>query len=142
MRPPHSPRSSTLNVSSKYNSSTTSLNSPRLPNGSSLKQQISPPSDFTNPLELLEEIIGRPLSDGDKTHGEESRAAQLEKPDTLANDVDFAGRSIHDFLQDEDARHVIRSLEENGDTAQSAMECEYVYSFSVANVLILNVNLR
>ena len=140
-RPPHSPRSSSLNVSSKYTSSTTSLNSPRLPNGSGLKQQITPPAEFTDPLRLLEEIVGRPVSDGDERHGAEGQP-QLEKPAELIEDVDFRGRSIHDFLEDEDEQDEIEGLDFDRDTAQSAMECEYVYAYNIATVLILKVGFR
>ena len=137
-RPPHSPRSSSL---SKYNSSTTSLNSQRLPNGSGLKQQITPPADFTNPLQLLEEIVGRPISEEDKRHGEDGHV-QLEKPAELVEDIDFGGRSIQDFLKGEEERDDIGSLDAYEDTAQSAMECEYVYSYNMAYALILNVGFR
>ena len=140
-RPPHSPRSSSFNVSSKYNSSTTSLNSQRLPNGSGLKQQITPPADFTSPLQLLEEIVGRPLSEEDERHGENGRL-QLEKPAALVDDVDFGGRSIQDFLKDEEERDHIGSLDSGGVPVQNAMECEYVYSFNRANALVLNVVFR
>ena len=136
-RPPHSPRSSSFNVSSKYNTSTASLNSPRLPNGSGLKQQITPPADFTDPLRLLEDIIGRPIPDEEERDGEDGRV-QLEKPAELVEDVDFGGRSIQDFLKGEEER----DLDSSGDTAQSAMECEYVYSSNMANALILNVGSR
>lgn len=140
-RPSHSPRSSSLNISSKYNSSTTSLNSPRLPNGSGLKQQITPPADFTDPLKSLEQLVGRSISDGDETH-EDDGHAQLEKPVELVEDVDFRGRSIQDFLEDEDERHGISSLDPSRDTAQCVMECEYVYSSDTANLLILSVCFR
>ena len=138
-RPPHSPRSSSFNASSKYNSSATSLNSPRLPNGSGLKQQITPPADFTDPLKLLEEIIGRSVPDGDEERGGESQA-QLEKPAELVEDVDFRGRSIQDFLDDEDERQ--DSLDADGENVQSVMECEYVCSYNVANLWILNMSFR
>ena len=140
-RPPHSPRSSSFNVSSKYNSSTTSLNSQRLPNGSGLKQQITPPADVTDPLQLLEEILGRSLSDQDERHGENGRV-QLEKPAELVDDVDFGGRSIQDFLKDEEERDDVGSLDSGGDSVQNAMECEYVYSFDQPNALVLNVGFR
>ena len=137
----HSPRSSSLNVSGKYDS-TTSLNSPRLPNGSGLKQQITPSEDYTNPLKLLEDIVGRPLSDDDEApHGEDGQSL-LEKPAELVEDVDFGGRSIYDFLEDEGKREGIGVLDSYDNTAQSAMECEYVYSHSIANFLILNVGIR
>ena len=131
-RPPHSPRSSSFIASSRYNSSTTSLNSPRLPNGSGLKQQITPPADFTNPLQLLEQVIGRPIPDGGEEH-EDDGQAHLEKPAELVEDVEFRGRSIQDFLEDENECLGNRSLVAYGDTAQSVMECEYVCSYNVAN---------
>lgn len=140
-RPPQSPRSSSFNVSSKYNASTTSLNSPRLPNGSGLKQQINPPADFTNPLKVLEEIVGRPILDEDKDHGEDGQA-QLEKPAELVEDVDFRGRSLQDFLDDEAECHGVENSDVHGDAVQSVMECEYVYSYSLAYHLTLNVGFR
>lgn len=122
-RPAHSPRSSSLNVSGKYSSSTTSLNSTRLPNGSGLKQQITTPADFTNPLKLLEEIVGRPIPGEDEVDGEEGEG-QLGKPTELVEDIDFGGLSIHDFLEDEDNRDGMGSLDRYDDTVQSATECE------------------
>ena len=140
-RPPHSPRSSSFNASSRYNSSTTSLNSPRLPNGSGLKQQMSPPADFTNPLQLLEEVIGRPIPDDGEEQGEDGQA-HLEKPAGLIEDVEFRRRSIQDFLEDEDECFSNSSLDAYGDTAQSVMECEYVCSYNVANNWTLNTCFR
>ncbi len=90
---------------------------------------------------MLEEIIGRPIFDQDDKHGEGAQL-QLEKPAELVEDVDFGGRSIHDFLDDTDERHDAGSLDSYGDSALSAMECEYVYSYNVANILILNVGFR
>lgn len=140
-RPPQSPRSSSLNVSSKYNASTTSLNSPRLPNGSSLKQQITPPAEFTNPLKVLEDIVGRPILDDNNGHGEDGQA-QLEKPAELVEDVNFRGRSLQDFLDDEAERHGVENSDSYGGAVQSFMECEYVYSYSLAYLLTLNVCFR
>ena len=140
-RPPHSPRSSSLNVSGIYNSSTTSLNSQRLPNGSGLKQQITPPADFTDPLKSLEDIIGRPISGEDEEHEEQGQFS-VEKPAELVEDVGFGGRSIHDFMEGENERDGVGSLNSYDDAAQTAMECEYVYSYKIINVLILNVAFR
>ena len=126
-RTAHSPRSSSLNVSGKYSSSTASLNSPRLPNGSGLKQQITPPADLTNPLKLLEELVGRPIPDEDEVPGEEGKD-HLEKPTELVEDVDFGGLSIRDFLEDGDDGDSMGSLDRYDDNVQCAMECEYVYS--------------
>ena len=140
-RPPHSPRSSSYVASSRYNSSTTSLNSPRLPNGSGLKQQITPPADFTDPLQLLEELIGRPISVDNEEHGDDNQA-HLEKPAELVEDVEFRGRSIQDFLEGENECLGIRSLDSYEDTTQSVMECEYVCSYNVAINWILNLSFR
>ena len=109
------------------------MNSPRLPNGSGLKQQITPPADFTNPLKLLEEIVGRPIYDEDEGHAEEGRD-DLERPAELVHEVEFGGRSIHDFQEDEDEWDDKGTLVSYDDSAQNALECEYVYSYSVANV--------
>lgn len=109
------------------------MNSPRLPNGSGLKQQITPPADFTNPLKLLEEIVGRPIYNEDEEHAEEGRD-HLGKPAELVQDVDFGGRSIHNFLEDKDEQDGIGTLDSYDDSAQNALECEYVYSYNIASV--------
>lgn len=97
------------------------MNSPRLPNGSGLKQQITPPADFTNPLKLLEEIVGRPIYNEDEEHAEEGRD-HLGKPAELVQDVDFGGRSIHNFLEDKDEQDGIGTLDSYDDSAQNALE--------------------
>ena len=112
-----------------------------MPNGSGLKQQITPPPDFTDPVKLLEEIIGRPIPGENEGHGKEDQD-QLEKPAELVENVDFGGRSIHDFLEDEEEQDGIGALESYDDTAQSAMECEYVYSCDIANAPILKMGIR
>ena len=101
------------------------MSSPRLSNGSGLKQQITPPAESTNPLKLLEDVIGRSVSDQLKAHGKEAQG-RLEKPAQLVEDIDFGGRSMHDFLEDEDEWEGIGSRNSFDDTAQCVMECEYV----------------
>lgn len=124
-RPAFSPRSSSLNVSGKLNWSTTSLNSPRLPNGSGLKQEITPPADYTDPLKALEGIVGKPLHASDGEHGILKNGARLERPAELVEDIDFSGLGLQDFLQREDKEDVSDVLI---NTTQSAEECEYVCS--------------
>ena len=114
------------------------MNSQRLPNGSALKQQITPPADFTNPLKLLEDIIGRPIPDENEGYEGEGQG-RVEKPAELVEDVEFGGRSIHDFMEGEDESDGVGTLKSIDDAAQSAMECEYVYSYNIISVLILNV---
>lgn len=141
-RPSHSPRSSFLNASGNYDSSNTSLNSQRLPNGSGLKQQITPPAEFTNPLRLLAEIVGHPILDESEDHGGKGKGQLEEKPAELVEDVDFGTLSIHNFLDSGDERGGIGSLESHDNTAQSAMECEYVYAYDIAKFLILKATSR
>jgi len=124
-RPGFKPRSSSLNVA-KFDSSTTSLNSPRLPNGSGLKQQITPPGDFTDPLKVLEKVVGKPLTE-DRTYDE---GVGAEKPSELTQDIDFGELSLHDFLLDEDGGGIyVTDVAE-----QSTEECEYVCSDSMRRV--------
>lgn len=128
-RPGFSPRSSSQNVA-KLNASTISLHSPRLPNGSGLKQQITPSVDFTDPLKVLEDVIGKSLT-GDGIYEE---GAGAEQPFELTQYIDFRGLSLHDFLQDEDDGGIdwVDSI------TQSAEECEYVCAHSMVRVLVLN----
>ena len=129
-RPAFSPRSSSLNVSGKLNWSTTSLNSPRLPNGSGLKQQITLPPDSPDPLKVLEDIVGKPLHASDGEHEILQNGARLERPTELLEEIDFSGLGLQDFLQREENEDVSDVLIE---TTQSADECEYVCS-SLAKV--------
>ena len=124
-RPGFSPRSSSLNVSGKFNSSTTSLNSARLPNGSGLKQQITLPPDSTDPLKVLEEIVGKPLLQSDGEYEPLQNGARLERPAELVEDITFSGLGLQNFVQREENEDVSESLIQ---TTQSAEECEYVCS--------------
>lgn len=128
-RPGFSPRSSSQNVAN-IKSSTTSLDFPRLPNGSGLKQQFTPPVDFTDPLKVLEEVVGKSLKEDDIC----GEGVGAEQPSELIQDVDFGGLSLHGFLRDEDEGGVGRVHS----SAQSIEECEYVCSHSMAKVLVLN----
>ncbi|KAK4694546.1 vacuolar protein sorting-associated protein 52, partial [Lecanoromycetidae sp. Uapishka_2] len=120
-RPGFSPRSSSLNVSAKFNSSTTSLNSPRLPNGSSLKQQVTRPVDFTDPLKLLEEVIGKPLQDTDGQKGIMQDGRVHEKPDELTGDIEFNGLGLQEFLE---GRERVYANDVRDGTMQTAKEYE------------------
>ncbi|KAI4250279.1 MAG: hypothetical protein LQ352_005398, partial [Teloschistes flavicans] len=101
-RPPYGPRTSSLGLGSQANTSTHSLNSPKLPNGSSLKQQIAPPPDFVDPLHALRDLIGQ-ASDLELDVGNDIGAGALEsKPSLLLEDVDFGGLSLHAFADNSD----------------------------------------
>ena len=125
-RPGLSPRSSSLNVA-KFNASTASLTSPRLPNGSSLKQQILPPEDYRDPLKVLEDITGNLFRD-ESPH--KANDGALEKPEVL-EDIDFGGSSLDSFL-DEGS---LTPIAEADGAIQSAKECEYVYSYGITRFL-------
>lgn len=124
-RPGYGPRTSSLNLGSRPNISTTSVNSQKLPNGSTLKHEITPPADFPDPLERLETIVGRTLQlniqvdeihDGDVLPG---------KPPELLAGVDFGGLSLEEFVQKEDLEPP-RSEVNTQKTVQTVEECEYV----------------
>lgn len=101
----------------RFNASTTSLNSPQLPNGSGLKQQIAAPVDLTDPLKTLDEIIGIPSQAADVERGGDDVS---EKRLEIVESVDFEGVGLYDFLQEEDDE-----IGENS-ALHSAEECEYV----------------
>ncbi len=126
-RPSFSPRSSSLNVA-KFNSSSTSLSSPRLPNGSGLKQQVVPPADIADPSKTLEDIVGKPLgrADYDDTNGD-----VVQKPSEIVEDIKFDDLGLQDFLEGKD------DVVEGDSTAQSAEECEYVCSLRSVVALML-----
>ena len=122
-RPGFSPRSSSLSVA-KLNASTTSLNSPRLlPNGSGLRQEIAPPPDLSDPLAVLEEIVGKTLDEGREFNGHGADAGALGKPEEPVEDVDFGGKGLQDFLDEED-----EVADDQFSSAISIEECEYVCS--------------
>lgn len=124
IRPPYGPRTSSLGIGSRPNNSSTPLNSPRVPNGSSLRQQIVPPTDNADPLDALRNVLGKKLDnvvDG-QVDGPDTTRGQ--KPPHLVEDVDFDGLSLHTF-----AESVSQEETENSQcfTTQTVEECEYVY---------------
>lgn len=122
-RPGFSPRSSSLNVTGKFNSSTTSLNSPRLlANGSTLKQEIIPPPDRSDPLAVLEEIIGKPLPKESEDNVGKRAGQDTEKPVVLVEAVDFQGKSLQDFIEG-----ALPPTGSNHVSSQTVEECECVY---------------
>ena len=127
VRPGYGPRISSLNPGSRATTSTTSVNSQRLPNGSALKHEVSPPADFPNPLEVLERIVGRQLQkqDGSSERENEQDQDQVKRPSELVADVDFSGLSLIDFARRQDVDLEIPEVATRM-TAQTVKECEYV----------------
>ncbi|KAL9027666.1 MAG: hypothetical protein Q9196_003843 [Gyalolechia fulgens] len=107
IRPPYGPRTSSLGIGSRPSNSTTSLNSPGLPYGSSLRQQIVPPTDIADPLDVLKNILGKELDNVVNGQVDGDDATTSQKPAHLVEDVDFGGLSLHTFAEN-------ASQEENG----------------------------
>ena len=123
-RPPYNPRSSSLSLISRTNSSTSSLpGASRAPNGSTLKQQLTPPPFADDPLEVLEKIIGLPLPQAAGVNGEEN---DNERPEELVADIDFEGLSLEEFASGIDRLNGSSKGAEKPRSAQSVEECEYV----------------
>ena len=121
-RPSFNPRSSSLSLISKANSSSTSLaGTARLPNGSTLKREISPPVDVVDPRDVLQSIIGSQIRRGETPLDYNERSVFGEKPEALIEDIDFNGLGLQSYAEDE------RGLKEFDDiTYQPIEECEYV----------------
>ena len=125
-RPGFSPRTSSLSIALNSNASTASLTSTsRLTNGSALKQQITPPPDVADPLEVLEKVVGLSLHGDGVSNGISDNSVVLDKPTSLVENIDFDGLSLHDFAQG-DSNGVDGDAEQRY-TEQPVEECEYVY---------------
>ncbi len=140
-RPSFTPRSSSLNPGPRINQSTTSLNSHRLPNGSNLKQQV-PPAGFTDPLKVLEDIIGRPVEKDILENGTTQNSTELERPSQLSEDVDFDGLSLQAFAEAANPEAMNGESDDHRVSAQTVEECEYVYSSGKAVGFLLNHGCR
>ena len=125
-RPSFTPRSSSLNPGARLNQQSNSLNSPRLPNGSNLKQQMPPPADTIDPLSVLEEIVGRPIQKEALSNGITDSYAELERPSQLFEDVDFNGQSLQAFAA-AGPGEIMNGVPGNQRVStQTVVECEYV----------------
>ncbi|KAI4130252.1 MAG: hypothetical protein LQ347_003456 [Umbilicaria vellea] len=101
-RPGFSPRTSSLSVAVNANASTTSLASTsRLTNGSALKQQITPPPNVADPLDVLEKLVGSSLHRKSDYNGHSDDGTIVNKPTSLVEVIEFDGLSLHDFAQAE-----------------------------------------
>ncbi|KAL8728807.1 MAG: hypothetical protein Q9166_005185 [cf. Caloplaca sp. 2 TL-2023] len=100
-RPSYSPRTSSLGLVPRANSSTTSLNSPQLPSGSSLRQEVVAPVDVVDPSEALEALLGRRRSNGTVAgHKNGDSGSPPRRPSDLAGNIDFEGLSLDAFSGD------------------------------------------
>jgi vacuolar protein sorting-associated protein 52 len=124
-RPGFSPRSSSLSLAS--NDSTTSLlASSRKPNGSGLRQSSIVP-DVTDPLEVLEKLLG-PEREG---LPEPAKTAANGLVDESDPELDFGGLSLQEVIAEEDSK------EETVYNAQTIEECMEILSILSEYLLIL-----
>ncbi|MCJ1378697.1 hypothetical protein MMC17_001796 [Xylographa soralifera] len=97
-RPGYSPRSSSLSLVSRSNASNTSLpGAARVSNGSTLKQQITPPEFVEDPLAILGKILGLSFNADDPiNHGTEAGAVPA-KPSGFVENIAFNGLSLQEL---------------------------------------------
>ncbi|EEP81689.1 conserved hypothetical protein [Uncinocarpus reesii 1704] len=97
-RPPFNARSSSLSLASVVNASSTSLpGTLRQTNGSTLRVSAARESNASDPLEVLQDIIGKQRElDGSKSA--EADENPLERPGDLVDNIDFGGLSLEDFV--------------------------------------------
>ncbi|KAK1077146.1 Vacuolar protein sorting-associated protein 52 [Friedmanniomyces endolithicus] len=97
-RPGLAPRTSSLSPSSFGPSLDRVPAAARLPNGTSLKHELgsAPVGDVTNPVEVLEGILGS-LTAGDGEGADELSKQSDERPAVPTEEIDFKGLSLEDF---------------------------------------------
>lgn len=130
-RPSFTTRNSSLQLGSRSNASTASLASTRpILNGSALKQQVTPPDDLVEPLQVLADVVGKPLvvlpsENDDGQYGED-----IKRPKQLVEEVDFNGLSLQEFVR-QDSNKINRVERQYEISEQTVEECEYVCSFEM-----------
>lgn len=141
VRPSYNPRNSSTHLGVRSNASTTSLNSTKVSHGSALKQQITPPADVIDPLEVLAALVGKPLPEVKLENGSTQNGVEFKKPTHLVEDVEFNGLSLKEFaladFSDKEGNEV-----NSVTTVQTVEECEYVYSLERSINICLNQNFR
>ncbi|KAI7522242.1 putative GARP complex subunit, partial [Hortaea werneckii] len=96
-RPGLNPRTSSLSVASLGASTESLPAAARIPNGTNLKNELasSPVGDVSDPVEVLESILGAPppLQDAEA----KADIDAVEKPAKIEEDIDFGGLSLEEF---------------------------------------------
>lgn len=125
----------------KANASTTSLNSAKVPHGSALKQQITPPADLVDPLKTLAAVVGKPLPEEKLENRSTQNDVEVRRPARLIEDIEFSGLGLKEFtLTDFSDKQEIRV--NSVTTVQTVEECEYVYALNRMITLRLNHSFR
>ena len=123
-RPPFGPRSSSLSLVSRTNSSTESLPKVgRTTNGSALRQELSPPPDVEDPLRVLERVVGASIDHSDSIDHD----TPIPKPTELSEDIDFKGSSLEAFITESPKTR--GGARPRAGTIRTVEECEYVRLF-------------
>ncbi|KAI4239541.1 MAG: hypothetical protein LQ349_000301 [Xanthoria aureola] len=118
-RPSYGPRTSSVGLVSRANSSTTSPNPPQLANRSSLRQEIAASPDVVDPLDALGILLGK-RKDKERDGLERRESVPLDhRPTDLDADIDFEGQGLDVFAQgsgqekkDESRRYASQTVEE------------------------------
>ncbi|MCJ1431627.1 hypothetical protein MMC27_000982 [Xylographa pallens] len=98
-RPGYSPRSSSLSLVSRSSTSNTSLpGGTRISNGSTLKQQITPPEFVEDPSAILGKILGLSSNADESINDNAGTGAVLAKPLGFEKEIAFNGLSLQDFV--------------------------------------------
>ena len=129
-RPGYSPRASSLSLVSRSNTSNISLpGAARISNGSTLKQQITPPDFVDDPLAILGKILGLSSNADDPINDGTEAGAMLAKPLRFVEEIAFNGLSLQEFAHESMDGEMKRSYEERRSPLSmlSAEECEYVH---------------
>ena len=125
----------------KANASTTSLNSAKVPHGSALKQQITPPTDLVDPLKALAAVVGKSLPEENLENGSTQNDVGVKRPARLIEDIEFSGLGLKEFalLDFSDKQELgVNSVT----TVQTVEECEYVYTLNRTINLSLKPSFR
>ena len=127
LRPALDPRSSSLSLLSRANTSTGSVTTTiQNGTGSALKPEIAPPTNIKDPLDVLHTLIGSALGEEHVSQDTETEIGVGRRPNKLVEDIDFHGISLGEFagtgaLSKSEAD---RPLQER--IIQSTEQCEYV----------------
>ncbi|MCJ1313479.1 hypothetical protein MMC25_007157 [Agyrium rufum] len=99
-RPHLTPRTSSLSDSTRANTSTISLPAgTRSTNGSTLRHELSRPSNIEDPIDVLERILGSKLIRHAGGNEDAQALASAPKPDDLDRDIEFGELSLSEYLQ-------------------------------------------
>ncbi len=123
-RASYGPRNSSLGLNPRASVSTTSVNSSKLPNGSMLKRQVSPPEEFTDPLKALEKVIGKSINEEAVQDGQQKKQGVSKRPPAIVQDIDFGELGLQDFAHGVLSEADREQPDGRTSTAQTVEECE------------------